>query len=72
MAPRIIKRGVVEFLLFEKSIQVVSRHGSPTIFLGRKPDEHTVGMLCDVLDMGAAMQVEHFQYALKPRKMPRV
>jgi hypothetical protein len=41
------------------------------IYLGKEPNEHDVEMLCDVLDIGAAMQAEHFQDALKPRKMPR-
>jgi len=70
-ANRIIRRGGVAFHLYEKSINVISLYGCSMIYLGREPEDADVDRLCDLLDIGATMQAEHFQDALKPRKMPR-
>jgi len=72
MVPRLIQRGVVTFKLYAKSIQVVTQHGHPLIYLCREPDDSDVDFLCTMLDMGAAMQMQHVRDSLtEPRKMPR-
>lgn len=71
-ANQTIKRGAILFLIYDKSIAVVTNGiRREVVFYAREPTDEDVDQLCRLIDLGAAMQAECLQEALKPYKIPR-
>jgi hypothetical protein len=73
MPPRkTIIRGAARFLIYTKSI-IVFTNGiqREVVFYAREPTDEDADILCRLMELGAGMQSDRLQRALKPYKMPR-
>jgi hypothetical protein len=73
MPPRqTITRGAARFLFYTKSI-IVFTNGiqRETVFYNREPQVEDADILCRLMNLGAKMQADRLQAALKPYELPR-